>query len=121
MMDRAKVLRAAARYAERYAQSQDAIRAPAVVQEARAAGASVCNTHRVGGGFVDQVWGIAGLNLLVEIKTPAGRLNDNERQFHQDWRGQIAVVRTVEEAVALVERWREFGYALGELAREMEL
>ena len=86
----------------------------------QATGASVHNTHRVGGGFADLCVGIAGLNLLVEVKTTTGRLNPNEQRFHQDWRGQIAVVRTVEEAVALVERWRKLGHALGELAREME-
>ena len=84
---------------------------------ARAAGASIHHTHRVGGGYPDLSLGIAGLNLLVEVKTDTGRLNENERIWHEEWRGQIAVVRTVEEAVALVERWRELGYALGEVGR----
>ena len=43
MMDRVKVLRFAARYAERYAQSQDAIRAPAVAKEARAVRTELLN------------------------------------------------------------------------------
>ena len=68
-----------------------------IAYAARSAGASVHNTHRVGGGFGDQLWGIAGLNLLVEAKTNTGRLNKNELLFHTEWRGQIAVVRTVEE------------------------
>ena len=81
----------------------------------RWAGATIHHVHRVGGGFPDLCVGIAGLNLLVEIKTATGDLNDNERIFHDEWRGQIAVCRTVEEAVALVERWRDLGHALGEL------
>ena len=81
----------------------------------RAAGATVHHTHRVGGGFPDLSVGIAGLNLLIEVKTNTGQLNANEQRFHAEWRGQIAVVRTVEEAVALVERCRELGSALVEL------
>ena len=86
----------------------------------QATGASVHNTHRVGGGYPDLTCGIEGVNLLVEVKTPTGTLNDNERQFHQGWRGQIAVCRTVEEAVRLVERWRNLACALGEMAEEMD-
>ncbi len=88
-----------------------------IAQACRAAGASVHHTHRVGGGYAALCAGIAGLNLLIEVKTPTGKLNVNERQFHDDWRGQIAVCRTVEEAVALVERWRDLGDALGEWVR----
>jgi len=91
----------------------------AIVAALRQCGATVHNTHRVGGGYPDLSVGISGLNWLVEIKTPTGKLNANERKFHDTWRGQIAVCRTVEEAVQLAERWRELGDALGEMAREM--
>lgn len=80
-----------------------------IAEAARWAGVSVAHTHRVGQGFPDQVWGVAGLNLLIEVKTAAGKLNENERPFHDSWRGQIAVVRTVEEAVRLAEQWRDIG------------
>ena len=89
----------------------------AIAAALRHCGATVHNTHRVGGGYADICAGIAGLNLLVEVKTATGALNAKERAFHDTWRGQIAVVRTVEEAVRLAERWRDLGYALGEWIR----
>lgn len=84
----------------------------AIAEALRWAGASVHNTHRVGGGYPDLTAAIAGINLLIEVKTPTDKLNANERRFHADWRGQIAICRTVEEAVRLVEQWRELGDAL---------
>ena len=84
----------------------------AIADALRWAGASVHNTHRVGGGYPDLTCGISGMTLLVEVKTHTGTLNANERKFHDAWRGQIAVCRTVEEAVRLVERWRDIGDAL---------
>lgn len=47
------------------------------------------------------------MTLLIEVKAPTGKLNVNEQKFHDDWRGQIAVCRTIEEAVRLAERYRD--------------
>lgn len=75
----------------------------AIVQALRDAGCSVRSVADVGGGFVDLVAGRRGRNYLLEVKTgerPCDRkLTPAERQFHASWRGQIAVVSTVEEAL----------------------
>ncbi|MCP9495907.1 MAG: hypothetical protein MSG64_15770 [Pyrinomonadaceae bacterium MAG19_C2-C3] len=39
---------------------------------------------------------------LIEIKTTDGKLNKYQKEFHQVWNGQIAVARTIEEALRIV-------------------
>jgi len=61
----------------------------------------------VGRGCPDLVVGVAGVNYLIELKNPevkpsARRLSRDEAAFHGAWRGQVAVVETLEEALALV-------------------
>ena len=70
---------------------------------------TVAYTTDVGGGFPDLV--VGGVmpcphclkkfkqNKIVEVKTAAGRLNDEQRTFHAYWKGQLDVIRS--EAVAL--------------------
>ena len=50
---------------------------------------------------------MAGVNYLIELKNPevkpsARRLSPDEAAFHGAWLGQVAVVETLEEALALV-------------------
>jgi len=72
-----------------------------IVDALRKAGASVALTHRVGQGFPDIVVGCPDgrRNLLMEIKTAGGTLTPQEREFHDTWRGEVRVIRTVEEAM----------------------
>ena len=63
-------------------------------------GASVHITSDVGDGFPDIVVGWRGGNFLLEIKTREGRLNKAQKRWHGRWRGQHAVVRNVDEALA---------------------
>ena len=70
-----------------------------IIDALRKAGGSVFDAHRVGGGFPDIIVGYQGRNLLMEIKTPLGRLNAKQRRFHDAWRGEVRVIRTAEEAV----------------------
>ncbi len=76
---------------------------PLIVEVARKMGASVFLTHRVGGGFPDLVVGFAGHNILVECKSPGGKLNRKERQFFENWRGQAYIIRSPEEMIQLLE------------------
>jgi hypothetical protein len=46
-------------------------------------------------------WTLA-VNILMEVKSPTGKLNSRESLWHCAWCGQVAVVRTVEEALAMV-------------------
>lgn len=78
-----------------------------IVQALRAAGCTVLHLHQVGAGCPDALVGIDGRNLLLEIKDgskpPSRRaLTPDEAAFHASWRGQIAVVSTVDEALATV-------------------
>jgi hypothetical protein len=88
-----------------------------VANAARGLGCTVADTSRVGGGFPDQVWGVAGLNLLIEVKfdhayrpgeggAKAGVLNELQTQFHAEWRGQVAVVHSLEDVGRLVKAAR---------------
>lgn len=75
-----------------------------IVQALRAAGCTVLSLHQVGAGCPDVLAGIDGRNLLLEIKDgskpPSRRaLTADETAFHAAWRGQIAVVSNVAEAL----------------------
>lgn len=63
----------------------------------RKAGASVACTHQLGHGFPDLVVGFNGRTILIEVKdgdkAPSARqLTEDERKFHSQWQGAIAVV-----------------------------
>lgn len=69
----------------------------------RALGFSVASLHRCGQGMPDLLLGKQGKNYLIECKdgnkSPSKRkLNDVQREFHDAWRGQIAVIETLEDA-----------------------
>lgn len=74
-----------------------------IVERFRAWGCSVTPLHAVGQGVPDLCIGVAGVNLLVEVKSKSGRLTPAQIDYHRDWRGQICIVRTVEEVDALVQ------------------
>lgn len=76
----------------------------AIVEALRRCGATVAITSSLGDGFVDIVVGYGGRNYLVEIKDgsqpeSAQKLTPDEKAFHEKWRGQIAVIRSVQEAI----------------------
>jgi hypothetical protein len=45
------------------------------------------------------------VNLLIEVKNPLGRcdLTEAEERWIKTWRGQVAICRTPEEALAVLE------------------
>ncbi len=71
-----------------------------IVAALRAAGCSIQLLHEVGGGCPDALCGRAGSNYLLEIKAGKGKLSALQLDWHLSWRGQVAVVRTPEEALA---------------------
>lgn len=80
---------------------------PAIVAALRACGATVTPTHGVCGGFPDLVVGYQGRNFLLEVKDPAKpkgdqKLTPAQIEWHAAWRGQKAVVKTVDEALIAV-------------------
>jgi hypothetical protein len=73
-----------------------------IVEALRDAGASVFSLAAVGLGFPDLGVGFAGRNYFIEVKGPKGELNAYQKALHGMWKGQMAVVRTPEEALAVI-------------------
>jgi hypothetical protein len=79
-----------------------------IVRELIQAGYSVLDLSKVGGGAIDIL--VGGIDRHtgerrawpMEIKTKKGKLNAIQEEWHAAWRGPVHVVRTVEEALAIV-------------------
>ena len=61
----------------------------------------------VGQGVPDLLVGDRGVNYLLEVKdgnkSPSRRkLTDDEQTWHDEWRGQVTVVNSAEEAVSFI-------------------
>jgi len=65
-------------------------------------GCSVLDLSRVGQGCPDLLVGRADKCYLLEVKSGKAKLNEKQVEFHEDWRGNIAVVRSPEEAIQVV-------------------
>lgn len=90
-----------------------------IVAGLRQAGCSTLLLHQVGGGCPDILssgirkcpscgYGMVG-NFLIEIKNGNSsprdqRLTPDEQAFFDSWRGQVAIARTIEEALRIVGR-----------------
>lgn len=75
-----------------------------IVAALRHVGATVQDLHTVGHGCPDIVVGFRGQNYLMEVKSPNGYMTGDEEAWHWEWMGQVAVIRTVEEAVACLQQ-----------------
>jgi hypothetical protein len=78
-----------------------------IVAALRKCGASVQSLSEVGRGCPDLLVGWRGFNLLLEVKDgnkppSARRLTDDQRVWHMAWRGQVVVIKSVDEACALL-------------------
>jgi Holliday junction resolvase len=83
-----------------------------IVDKLVGVGCSVVDLAACGGGIPDILVGLAGRNVLLEIKNPETRKvrGDKIREtmakqqaFRDSWRGQVAVVDSVEAA------WKALG------------
>lgn len=80
---------------------------PEIVDALRKAGASVQPLHSVGSGCPDLLVGHSGRTLLLECKDGSRppserRLTEDQVRWHETWRGQVAVVTSVDEALAVL-------------------
>lgn len=75
---------------------------PEVVERLRNAGCTVQLLNNVGHGTPDILVGWFGRNYLFEIKRDGGKLRDSQHKFLSKWRGQVAVIRTAEEAIRIM-------------------
>ena len=79
----------------------------AIVKALKGAGCTVQSLAALGDGVPDLLVGIDGRNLLVEVKNGARspsrrRLTGDEQTWHAAWAGQVVVVATVDEAMAVI-------------------
>ncbi len=82
-----------------------------IVKALREIGCSVAVTSGAGDGFPDIVAGRGKKNWLIEIKDgnkppSAQKLTTDQVRFHSEWKGQIDIVTSVDEAVNLVLKYR---------------
>lgn len=70
-----------------------------IVAALRAAGRAVEVLSDVGRGVPDLLVSIRGANYLLEVKAGKAALTEDEARWHAAWRGQVAVVRTPQEAI----------------------
>jgi len=71
-----------------------------IVDALRGVGATV--RHLNAPGIPDLLVGYRGVNYLLEVKTKTGKLTAAEQTFFDEWRGQCAIVRTVDEALKVI-------------------
>lgn len=77
-----------------------------IVAALREIGARVVCTHTVGQGMPDLVVSYGGRTFLLEIKDPTQpkhrhELTPAQKEFHAHWTGEIHIVFTVEQALAI--------------------
>jgi Holliday junction resolvase len=70
-----------------------------IVKELRRLGMEVEHLHGVGKGCPDILVGYKGKNVLLEIK----KLTPDQVLWHHSWKGQVAVVTNVIDAVKAVK------------------
>ena len=78
-----------------------------IVSALRRVGASVACTHGMGCGFPDLVVGFKGKNILIEVKDggkpkSARKLTKDQVKWHAEWKGQVCVVKNVDESLAAI-------------------
>lgn len=78
----------------------------AIIAALRKQGYSVQSLAGTGRGVPDLLVGAVNRNILLEVKNPQGRNRSTPYQVEwaAKWQGQMAVVRSVEEALAVVSR-----------------
>jgi len=79
-----------------------------IVRVAEQLGCTVQPLYQFGKGCPDLLIGHAGkrgrVNLLIEIKSEGGTLTPEQVKFHREWRGQVAIVRCVNDLLDLLRR-----------------
>jgi hypothetical protein len=80
-----------------------------IVNALRQIGCSVGITSSVGDGFPDLVCGFRNRNLCMELKDgskpPSAReLTEEQRIWHAGWKGQVAVVESIQQAIEVVTK-----------------
>jgi len=85
----------------RYNAKRDA-NEPGIIEVFERMGISVFRLDRP----VDLLLGYNGLNYLVEVKVPRGKLNKNQVKFAKTFKGHFSTIKTTEEATCLANNIR---------------
>jgi len=80
-----------------------------IVAALKQVGATVLDLSGVGGGCPDLAVGIFGRNFLLEIKSSEQPVTERDLTpaqsiWHVEWKGQKAIVRNAEEAIAALNK-----------------
>lgn len=80
-----------------------------MVAALRKAGYSVLHLHTLGKGAPDILVGGNGSNYLFEIKDGTKtksqkKLTPDEIEFHDTWRGQVAIIENIEQALLFLNK-----------------
>jgi len=80
-----------------------------IADSLRDMGCSVQSLAGVGSGCPDLLVGFQGHNYLFEIKNPErsgkqGKPRKNQQKFIFGWRGQVAVIKTFDDAFSIIAR-----------------
>ena len=80
---------------------------PEIVQALRQIGATVQPIHVIGKGCPDLLVGYRGVNYVLELKdgdkVPSARkLTPDELRWHDDWRGEVFIVKNEYEAIEVI-------------------
>ena len=73
-----------------------------IIADLKKIGVSVLNLSRVGGGCPDILVGWQGKNILIEIKTAKGDLNDLQIEFFKEWKGPKFVCKSINEIIEII-------------------
>lgn len=80
----------------------------AIVKALRQAGCVVQSLAAVGSGVPDLIWSRNGRMGLIEVKDgrkppSARKLTPAQEKWHREWKGPIAIVKSVDEALEAVK------------------
>ena len=73
-----------------------------IVNALRAIGASVA--HLSSKGIPDLLVSFKNKLFLMEVKKKNGKLTPEQVKFHENWKGEIHIVRTVDEAIVILNK-----------------
>ena len=90
--------------AKRYYRCRTDANQSEIVNALRKFGASVFILSRVGKGCPDLIVGWKGHNIFMEVKNgkTRWRLTPHQKKFHAEWQGQVAIVESPEDAIAIL-------------------
>jgi hypothetical protein len=84
-----------------------------IVECLRRAGFTVEHLHTQGGGCPDLLCGISGQNFLIEIKDgkkKTAKLNELQENWHSTWKGQVSVIKTIDECLDFINKAKGLDY-----------